>query len=174
MGKVKAETINMFGPEFELAHIKKDTMRKALNKGCRCPVCDQFVKVYSRTINCTMARQLIAAYKEFGVGQFFHVSKLVLPGSASAGDFPKLLHWGLIQGVPHAPGEDAKRTAGLWAVTQAGSDFINDRLTVPKYAVLYNTQLLELTGEEIGIQVALGKKFDYNELMAPAMTSARL
>lgn len=170
MGKVKNDTADMFGGEYAMEVARKETMNKAREKGCRCPVCNQFVKVYSRTINSTMARQLVHAYNGFGVDKFFHVSNMVL-GGASSGDFPKLLYWGLIKEQHHVVGDDNKRTSGVWAVTQKGADFVNAKLTVPKYAVLYDAKLLELNGPAIGIRDALGNKFDYKVLMAPAITS---
>jgi len=53
--------------EKQVIEIKKqDVMDKARHKGADCPVCGQFVKVYKRTINASMAAQLARAYKKFG------------------------------------------------------------------------------------------------------------
>lgn len=164
-------TIDMFGAENALVQAKQDTMQKARDKGCSCPVCGQFVKVYNRTITSTMAHQLIYAFHTLAeAGQWFHVRHVVMGGSG-VGDFPKLEHWGLIQRQHHQAGDDGKRTSGLWRITEKGIDFIHGRITVPKYALIYNATFLEHAGDPITIKDALGKKFDYNELMAPAMTS---
>lgn len=163
MGKV--ETIDMFGPANVLAQARKDTMAQAREKGCSCPVCGQFVKIYHRTITSTMARQLIHAFHCYGTGQWFHVKNVVLGGSG-VGDFPKLEHWGMIEHQHHDKGEEGKRTSGIWRITQKGEDFIHARATAPKYAVLYNALLLEHAGDQISIRDALGEAFDYAKLMA--------
>lgn len=168
MGKVKQEkieTIDMFGGGFGLDTLKKETMAKAHDKGTICPCCEQFVKVYYRTINSTMAHQLIYAYHTLAdPAQWFHARTVVM-GSASAGDFSKLEYWGLIQRQHHNAGDDGKKASGLWRITPKGIEFLKGRIAVPKYAVVYNAKVIGHEGEETTCRDALGTKFDYNELM---------
>lgn len=159
----------MFGKDFQLNTLRKDTMDKARGKGTECPCCSQFVKVYNRTINSTMARQLIHAWHSYGTKRWFHVKHVVMGGSG-VGDFPKLEYWGLIEAQAHAPGEDGKKTSGIWRITPTAEDFIHNRLAVDKYAVVYNGDLLELGGGKITVRDALGQHFDYSELLRPAIT----
>lgn len=157
---------DLFGEDNLIRKIKQDTMAKAAENGCNCPVCDQNVKIYQRPINSTMARQLIHGYMLYGIGQWFHHSEMNINRSGT-GDFAKLENWGLIKGKYHCAGEDGKKTSGLWAITQKGAEFARNEITVPKYAILYNQTLLELTGDQISIKDALGEKFDYLNIMKP-------
>lgn len=160
----KEETIDMFGADNALAVAKRETMEKARDKGCSCPVCGQFVKVYKRPITSTMARQLIRAYHSYGAGPWFHAKNVIMGGS-STGDFAKFEYWGMIQRQNQQPGTDNKKTSGLWRITPSGEQFVLRQITAPKYAVIYNAQLLELAGDEVTIADALGTSFNYNELM---------
>lgn len=166
--KQDKSTIDIFGGDYTLAQVKKQTMEKAQDKGCECPVCGQFVKVYARTITSTMARQLIYAWHMYGDGQLFHVKHLVM-GMSGVGDFPKLEHWGMISQQWHQVGDEGKRTSGLWRITDRGAEFLKGELAVPKYVFLYNAiKRGESVDETITIRDAPGKKFNYVELMAPA------
>ena len=167
----KVETLEMFGTDHSLALVKKKTMDAARDKGCDCPVCGQFVKVYRRTITSTMARQLIHVHNLFGLDEWFHTRHTTMGGS-SAGDFSKLEYWGLINRMPHAAGEDGKKSSGMWKVTLDGGRFLNGFVGVQKYALVYNGKALSFEGESISIQSALGDKFDDGELMQPVGRSA--
>lgn len=164
----KVETIDMFPVENEIAKARREVMESAQGKGRACPCCDQFVKIYRRTINSTMARQLLTAYHKHGAskdGLYFHTRDVVLIDSSGAGDFSKLEYWGLIERQEHVQGYDAKRSSGMWRITSLGREFVLNRTAVPMYALVYNNKLLELKGPQIDMQHALGKKFDYNEIM---------
>jgi len=139
-----------------------DTMEKARGKGCDCPVCGQFVKVYRRTINKAMARQLSQAYRKFGVGQEFHISD-VFPGGG--GDFAKLRYWGLITEIENS--DHNKKSSGKWYVTFSGAAFLKGTASVSKYVLIYNGKFLDFEGlAPITFKECLGKDFDYHELMS--------
>lgn len=130
-------------------------------EGAVCPACEQVVKVYKRSLNSNMARQLITAYREFGT-EWFHAPTR-LPSRDGTGDLAKLRHWGLVE-------EDLERRpdggrAGFWSVTVNGALFARNLMTVQKYVLLYNARLVGLDGPQIRVTDALGTRFDYNELM---------
>lgn len=164
MKKGKVQTIDIFSPENAMHVARQEIMNKAKEDGAECPCCGQFVKVYRRTINSTMARQLITAWHKHG-HEWFHTRDVVLADSAGAGDFSKLENWGLIMRQPHVQGEDGKRTSGMWKITALGADFINGKSLVPQYVFIFNGEKQGAGGGEIHIQHALGKKFDYREIM---------
>ena len=58
-----------------------------------------------------------------------------------------------------------KKTSGLWRPTLAGLDFVDNKIMVPSYCKLYNNKEYGFSPETINIIDALGKKFDYNELI---------
>lgn len=142
----------------------KAFLRQKLNEGAPCPCCGQFVKMYRRTITSTMARLLISFYKLGGGYGWHHARDIEQQG----GDFPKLAHWRLIETQENE--DPAKRSSGLWRMTEHGRAFVLGNLTVKKYALIYNAKLYGFEGEKIGIRDALGEKFDYSILMNTTST----
>jgi len=165
MKKGKVETMDIFGPENVMNAARRTIMDKAHKDGGECPCCGQFVKVYRRTITSTMARQLLTAYHRHGAGAWFHTRDVVLADASGAGDFAKLEHWKLIERQAHVQGEDGKRSSGMWRITSLGREFALGRTMVPMYTLIYNDKALGKEGSQIDIQDALGKKFDYREIM---------
>lgn len=165
MGKEKKiETLDMFSPQVTISTMRQDVRKKAQQKGCLCPVCDQFVKIYKRSITSTMARQLIHAYRCHGEGNFFHTRDMVMAG-AGAGDFSKLQYWKLIESkIPMEPDDD-KKSSGLWRITPLGKAFILAETDMDQFAIVYKNEVLEFQGGKIGIAAALGNQFSYAALM---------
>ena len=134
----------------------KQWMRDQSATGARCPCCNQFVKVYRRKLNSSMARALIILYRhgEDWV-QFDH---LVRESTTKLShDYIGLHYWGLTERHPEKD--------GYWRITEAGIFFARKRLRVESHAVIYDANLVRLDGDKINITDALGEKFDYNELM---------
>jgi len=136
------------------------------NKGTQCPCCDQFAKVYKRTITSTMARWLIELVRNYEKNPEFQsvASSWSLDINRGTGDCAKLLYWGLVERKPLEPNSQ-KKSSGYWRPTQRGMDFVYDNLKVEKYARIYNKDLLGFTGNLISIKDSLKSHFDYNELM---------
>lgn len=158
-------TMDMFEFETALDTARKEIMAKAREDGGECPCCGQFVKVYRRTITSTMARQLLTAYHKHGAKVWFHTRTVVLADASGAGDFSKLEYWGLIERQAHVQGEDGKRSSGMWRITSIGREWALNRTMVPMYTLVYNDQVLGQEGSLIDVHHALGKKFDYREIM---------
>ena len=132
------------------------------HKGTNCPCCGQFVKLYKRKLGSVMARTLIQLYKMDK--EFNHVREIV-KGISETGtnDFSKLAYWGLIDEMSND--SLAKRTSGFWRITPKGRQFVERKITVNQYALIYNRLCEGFSVETINISEALGKKFNYNELM---------
>lgn len=125
--------------------------------GVICPACGQFAKDYERPLNSLQASALITCYRAAG-DDWFHAPSLV---GRAGGEFAKLRHWGLIEG--------GDGHAGRWRITPKGIDFLFRRIRVPQRARYYAGEFLGLVGaENWTIDDALGKKFDYAELMGDA------
>lgn len=138
----------------------RNLVKEGRGKGLKCPCCDQYAKVYRRTINSTMARWLIWLVKEY------HVSKDwvdVRTSPVRGGDYAKLGYWGLTENRTND--DEKKRTSGLWIPTQSGRSFVRNQVTVPRYASVYDGHPIDFSVEQISIIDALGKHFDYKELM---------
>lgn len=149
-----------FSPGATLAQVRT-WIRLKRDEGVICPACDQHVKTYRRKINSGMARSLMLMYR-VGGREWVHVPSQIGARSREEG---KLAHWGLVE-EEKAVRPDGGRT-GYWRVTRLGELFVLNRCTVPKYARIFNGELIALDpSEQVSIVDALGDKFHYAELMA--------
>lgn len=129
--------------------------------GSVCPTCTQHAQVYRRKINSGMAISLIKMYQASRRGEFVHVPTVIGARSREEG---KLAYWGLVE-EELARREDGGR-AGWWRVTDMGRLFVEGRMQLPKYALIYNGRCLSFdAAERAGIKEALGVKFNYDDLM---------
>lgn len=172
----------------------KRWLRVTAPKGAICPCCKQHVKIYRRVLGSQMARWLIWLVRtwetllpERGIhprpAAQLH-DRLSPEGPdhrdwwidikqspVRGGDYAKLVHWGLIEQketeLPRKHRTDGARPkdSGLWRPTCKGIDFVHRRIAVPSHVVLYKNQLLGVGEDPIRIHQALGKKFDYEQLM---------
>jgi hypothetical protein len=134
--------------------------------GSACPCCGQLVKLYKRNLNATRARGLIWLYRTSGEKRrWIHVGDTA-PRSIvkSGGEFAKLRWWGLIQEQPNTD-DEAKRTSGIWRITEAGVAFVLRQSLLPTAVYLYNNRLVGHSPDTTDIAAALGRKFSYAELM---------
>ena len=137
---------------------------QAQNGGGECPLCTLFVKVYSHKCDSAMARTLIVMYRRGAGGQFVHVPSLPVWGGK--GDHHKVsqLSWWDLVTEEKVRRPDGGR-AGYWCMTRTGIDFVERRLTIPKYALIFDARVLGHDGPQVGIEDCLGDKFNYRELM---------
>ena len=143
----------------------KDWLRSKMDKGATCPCCNQFVKMYKRKLNSTMARSLVRLYHLDKFNSiYYHNVNIVKSVSESVGDFAKLLYWGMIEQKPNDD-DKSKKNAGMWKITDKGRMFVEGKIKVPKHVNVYNSKPYGFTMEETDIKEALGDKFDYSELM---------
>jgi hypothetical protein len=140
------------------------------HKGVDCPTCGQYVKLYKRPLNSTMAASLISVWRHAKL-DFIHVNDylITVPSlkkkTLGGGDFAKLRHWGLIAPKVEMR-EDGCKHNGHFRVTQKGEDFIKGKLMVSSHIFIFNNKFEGYNPEGITIQQALGKHFNFNELMA--------
>jgi hypothetical protein len=132
-------------------------------EGVHCETCGQYCKVYPRRVHKAMAVALIRLYRAGGTTAQYKPTVVAGLGSA-ARDECVLKHYGLL--VQAAPPPEAKgRKDSWWRVTEKGADFIERRIRVPKYALLFNDICLDFSSESISIDEALGNPFDLAELL---------
>lgn len=152
--------MSILSPSVTIAQAK-DWLRRRVDDGERCPVCTQYAKVYRRAIHATMARTLILAYQTHGQ-DWFHLATLTKT-TGRGGEEGKLRYWGLLEEETERRPDGGR--SGWWRVTDDGAAFVERRRTVQKYARIYDGRCLGLDGDLIGIKDALGKKFNYDDLM---------
>lgn len=153
----------VFTDKTTLGEARAWLLAQAKVDGASCPCCKQFTRIYRRGLGGPMARTLIRAYRLHGLDPW-HLPTVT--GGAS-GDNAKLAYWGFIVPLP-GEREDGSRRHGWWRITEYGAAWVQDRVRVPRYAVVYAGRCLGLdkAGEqEWGVQDALGPRFNYRELM---------
>ena len=130
------------------------------NRGVRCPCCNTWVKVWRKPLVHTAVYELIQLYLKWrnNRSEMVHISEF----SKQRSNFYTLQYWGLVQGSERIPG---KRTAGMWRPTEKGLKFIHNEILIHSHVETRDNKIVRFSGELIGIRKALGKKFDYDELM---------
>lgn len=154
----------------------KKWLRVRFGKGAACPCCNQFVKLYKRSFNKSMAYVLLLIecyFRGDAVEEWLHVPSYIAemvadnPRRAAAvrGDWAKLKLWGLIEEKPEVR-DDGSPRAGYWKMTALGRQFAKRQVKVPSHVYIYNGEPLKRTIEhEITIDEALGTEFRYDEIM---------
>ena len=147
---------------YEVITSKKEDPK---DKGFTCDCCGSFCKRYFRKMNCNMAMTMIALFrkKKFGfvrVEEFLRVN-----GYPRSGDFPYLVHYGMLEKMSGERADGSKKN-GFYKLTDKGRQFVLEQIKVPQTFIIYNGKCEGFEGKEIGIVDALGKHFDYRELMS--------
>lgn len=129
-----------------------------------CPLCGQLVKLYKRPYNSSMARALCWLVVETGNAlTWIDVPKAAPAWLLRSREFPKNAYWSLIEARPNAMGD--KKDSGIWRATLGGVKFANSLSRIASHALIFDGELYGQTAATIDIRTALGKKFDYDELM---------
>lgn len=140
-----------------------DTLKDKTGYTCEC--CGSYVKTYVRNMNCNMAILLVRLYKHNEMG-FTHIEKFLSKhGYPRCGDFSYLTHYGLLE-KKIGDREDGSNRNGFYKITGRGLAFVSGALTVHSKFKMFNGKFMGFEGEQIDIKTALGRKFDYAQLMS--------
>ncbi len=144
----------------ELTMLEVETKRE----GCLCPLCTRLVTIYRRPLHAEMALFLIKLVKAYQKTPRWYSTKELVPSITKASsDGVYLTHWGLID-----KSDDTNRgnaPCGLYRPTTAGIEFTHMNLRVPSHMHLLNKERVGVSDKKIYITEALGKKFNYKDLM---------
>lgn len=143
---------------YEVRHGAEDA------QGVTCPVCERYVKVYRRRLNSEMARfliKLVHAYKRYP--RYYTMRELYPGNNKSASDGVYLAHWGLIEKADVV--NQAQAPAGSYRPTDKGLRFAHNNEFVPTHVHLLNNEVVGWADKQTNIRTALGRKFNYEELM---------
>ena len=140
-------------------------LERVKSEGENCPTCKRYTKVYRRKLNSTMARGLIWLYREGGGDQRLYVNFAKMPPFLlKSNQLASNRWWDLVE---RAPNDDpAIKHSGMWRLTVLGRNFVKGFTTVKSHIWHYNSELLGRDGDYIKIDEALGKHFNYSEMMA--------
>ncbi len=140
----------------------------SMKEGCKCPACNQHVKLYKKKVDSQMAYFLIKLFtltKKNPTKGYFHVQDDINISFKVGGAFAKLRYWELIEEQPKDNADTNKRTSGMWRITNKGMMFVEGNLSISKYVKLYNQTFFGYEGDKVSIHEALKDKFNYQELM---------
>lgn len=146
----------------------KNHLRENFEKGCTCPACGQFVKLYKRKFNSGLAVFLINIFKmksltgrnSFSSEEIRKHSGDLLRGT----DYGIVRFWNVAEPVDANTSEKKKQNWN-WSITERGELFVRGIQSIESHVFIYNNRLDGSSNEQINIFQALGNKFDYKELM---------
>jgi len=165
-----AKDIKELAIESNLESIKSSIFSKEnMKDGCKCPACNQNVKMYKKKIDSQMSFFLIKLYrlsKKNPFKSYFHVQDDIDVSMKVGGSWAKLRYWELIKEQPKDSSDTTKRTSGMWRITDKGIMFVENNLKVPKYVKLYNQTFYGYDGEMTSIEETIKDRFNYSELMS--------
>lgn len=142
----------------ELAH------RTTQKSGGECPCCGQHAQVYRRSIYKRMAKVMLWLVDEFQkTGEWITLKEGPL---FRGGDNAKLAYWNLVQTrTLRRTIEGHTRSSGQWMPTPSGIRFAKKKGVVPKYAYVYNGEVVGYSEEMVTIADCLEGDFDYSEIL---------
>lgn len=145
-------------------------LRENFNEGMDCPCCGQLVKNYKRKLYGSIAAWLIMLVRRYRVDERFYSTseRWSLLTNSGRGDAAKLAYWGLIAEQPKDPDDTSKRTSGMWKPTEKGLQFVDGLVTVPSHVHVFDAKIMGFSETHTTIIEALGKRFDFEELMSGA------
>lgn len=146
----------------------KDFLKEGFEKGVECPCCKQYVRKYRRLFDSGLARFLLGLYNLSKGSVTAEINKddiraLMEINKLQATNYGIIEYWKLAEPVKND--DPKKRTSGLWKITALGIAFAEDKINIPKYCFTYNNKRLGFDEETTTIRHALGRNFNYEELM---------
>lgn len=142
-----------------------------LDEGVECPACFRLARRYSnRQINSQMAVTMIRLYRARG-GEYGRLQLYRDQTGRQNREESKARYWGLLEEATERQ-SDGKRS-GWWRLTPKGIRYVLGQESVPQFAEVFDKELIQLHGPSVTIRHALGKAFDYDELMSGVPAAPR-
>ena len=118
----------------------KELLQSQISKGAICPCCGRYTKIYRRNINSGMAKFLKALYNLNQINEMPYSANDVLKSMVSPArslDYGVLVHFGVIKKV----------STNNYQITEIGKQFVEGKISVPKFVYLQNNVLVDKTGK---------------------------
>jgi hypothetical protein len=131
-----------------------------LRDGTTCPCCDQHAQEYRWSLYRRAIRMLERLYQIGGTDHYVESKRAKAPGDG--GSFSHLRLWDLVVQENERRPDGGK--SGYWRVTPLGEQFLRRQTRVPKYAWVYNGELLRREGEMLWI-TDIVDDFDWRQHM---------
>jgi len=132
--------------------------------GAICPCCNQLDKVYNRPINVSCIKVLFNLYRYTQINGAGYYHYRIFNRTAIARDFTCFLR--LLYLIERAQNtEEKQKTSGMYAITERGIDFVENKISIPERLLVYHDELLRTIGENKWIG-EFWPTFDYEQLMS--------
>lgn len=134
-----------------------------------CPCCQRKAYVYWRKMNSGMCQILIRMARALHDGKKQPYDWLKLEEffptrySQEHRDWTKMKQWTLVE--PKDTRTATENAPGIWRITPTGHSFLNMTWTVASHGAFHDNVALRWSDKQVTIIEALGKKFNYYELM---------
>lgn len=136
--------------------------------GVKCPCCGQLAREYRRALGSSSAAVIVLLHGIPSTGYVDLPAVLAerAPRLAGAGGYATLGKWWALLEQARGDRDDGSSRNGLWRLTELGRRWAAGAGTVPRYARLFDGELLGLEGPPVTVHEALGTRFDYRDLLA--------
>lgn len=134
----------------------------------KCPCCKRIGRIYRRRLNAGMARVLVRFYQL--ADGWLHVRDIFGGLGQKHRDWPLLRLWGLVE--PRTKHTKDEPSRGFWRLTEKGRAFVEGRASVPKFVFVFDGERTGASEDVTDIGGALGKRFDYAELMTRSVAAS--
>jgi len=136
----------------------KEYLRRHIDKGVKCPCCNQTVKLNRVVLNRRMVFALNEIHKATLTETWCHVPTQ-LAHLQRLRVYPKLSYWGLIESMVDVAGFKDKNK-GYWRVTDKGYGFLLRGRRVPAYLKLYNRKIAGKSDDSVTCAQAYGDGYE--------------
>lgn len=151
-----------------LATAKADLWNEMKIDGMDCPCCGRFAKLYRYTISKAQAAAFNWIVLASDEGHMFAaVQELAPKWLLRSNSHGKLALWGLLE--TKLSDDPGVHCPGLWRPTEYGMQWWRGEITVPKYALVFDSKVHGFAGPDIWF----GSRFDpfhFAELMGARAT----
>ena len=170
---------DLFKPQKTLKQATEEFQRELKdNHAAICQLCSKRTTIWKRWLSATLIKPLIVLYHHDRQhpGEWKHLVGDVNYSTLGV-DYGKLIHFGLIenmskelkkQGKPYKR-KDGNPCAGKYRITELGRSFVRGEVKIRDHVYVLDNSVIEVQGDTftlIDVRQALGKEFNYDELMA--------
>ena len=134
------------------------------HKGGHCPVCERWGRVYWRSINKTMAKDLIWLCSQAGDVEGWVYLPRAPQWVVRSNQLSTLKNWGLVERRANT-GNPKVKHEGFWRPTDSGWAFFHGQIKVPRRVATYNDTVVDTSRDRVGLRECFKDVFDYEETM---------
>lgn len=150
------------------AWLKEAARKKA---GAVCPCCNEVTRHYCRTINNKMARTAIQLYRAYSVGSYVDITAFITylgdMELMKGREWGRLALWGILE-----DDDTAEPRKGIYKLTEFGYNYVFNGAQVYKKLWTLKDRVVAAGNETATIRDALGKNFNYDEIMNTPLPGA--